>query len=132
MLELGSYIYLSSYLILDVLHHFLLLCALRARCAHRMPEAKNGSSPRGGAGRGVFAQATFFLALRAAADADLHSQYATLREMIEREGGRVMKHLDEGQVRTDANAPGYGQRPRAAQHVTNGAAPRGCPGQRGA
>ena len=97
-----------------------------------MTEAKNGRAPLGGAGGGIFAQATFFLALRAAADTDLKAEFATLREKIEREGGRVMKHLDEGQVRTDANAPGYGQRPRAAQHVTNGAAPRGCPGQRGA
>ena len=80
----------------------------------------------------MFAQATFFLALRAAADADLQAELATLRETIEREGGRVMEDLDDGKVRTDANAPGYEQRPRASQHVTTAATRRGRPVQRGA
>ena len=97
-----------------------------------MTEAKNGRAPLGGAGGGIFAQATFFLALRAAADTDLKAEFATLREKIEREGGRVMEDLDEGKVRTDVDAPGHEQRPRAVQHVTTAAAPHGRPVQRGA
>ena len=96
-----------------------------------MTEAKNGRAPLGGAGGGIFAQAKFFLALRAAADTDLKAEFATLREKIEREGGRVMEDLDEGKVRTDANAPGYEQRARDAKNVTTAAARRGRSIQRG-
>ena len=79
----------------------------------RTPAAAPARGGRAGAGAaGVFAQATFFLALRAGADAELQAECGRLRAAVEGAGGRVLQKLDGSTVRRTCAAP----RARAGVH----------------
>ncbi len=78
----------------------------------RQPAAAQAGGGRTGAGaEGVFAQATFFLALRAGADAGLQAECRCLQSTLEGAGGRVLRKLDAGTVRGTRAAARPGQAP---------------------